>query len=146
MVPGQQLRASLQRQWGPFLTHAFCQRCPSFLLFGPTDAHHSALLIWWAEVMFTQGRQGGFDVHGLMEPTITALTKTQLQYWQNTSWDWQSPLKDTGSPIPLSPATATPQTLPPDKTAHAGVLHQPTRSCGQAAGCLHFAGKQRQER
>lgn len=45
----------------------------------------------------------------------------------------------------FAPATATPQTLPPHTMGHAGILHQPTGSCGRAAGYLHFAGKQGRE-
>lgn len=50
---------------------------------------------------------------GCQWSTTTALTKTQLQYWQDTSWDWQ-PLSSEGhwkpypSPQP-SPALLLPQ-------------------------------------
>lgn len=42
----------------------------------------------------------------------------------------------------FAPATATPQALPPHATGNGGILHQPSGSCGRAAGYLHFAGKQ----
>lgn len=152
MVLGQQLSASLQRQRGPlFLSEMptisafWANTCPAFCI---PD-------LVWAEVRFNQGGQGGFDVRGLPTEHHHCTDQNQLQYWQDTSQDWQ-PLSSErtleglslSSAIPcFAPATATPQTSPPHTTtAHAGVLHQLVRSCGQAAGCLRFTAKQRQER
>lgn len=91
---GQQLSASLQRQRGPFLTHAFCQRCLPFLLFGPTDAQHFAFLMWCGQRqgLPRAGKKASMSM-GCQWSTTTALT--QLQYWQDKSWDWQ-PLSSEG--------------------------------------------------
>lgn len=92
---------------------------------------------------------------GCQWSTTIALTKTQLQYWQDTSWHWQ-PLSSEGqwklypSPQPF-PALLLPQpplkTLPPHTRAHCRHF-APTYDEQLRGGCwcLHFAGKHRQER
>lgn len=120
---------------------------------GPTDAQHFALLVWRTEVRFTQGRQGGFNAHGLLMEhhhcTSQSLAPVLGGHVMGLA---ASLLRTMLEALPLSlatpcfaPATATPQALPPHATGQADILHQPTGSCGWAAGYLRFASKQGQE-
>lgn len=120
---------------------------------GPTEAQHFALLVWQVEVRFTQGSQGSFDAHGLPMDHHHCTAHSPAPMLRKHSVELAASfLGRMLEALPLSlatpcfpPAPATPQTLPPHTTGHAGILHQPTGSCGWAAGYLHFASKQGQE-